>query len=492
MDDTVSLDLSLPDNILQPFLVFSGSSTLKQALECLIEIAKTTDGRWDLASKRLVVPVLQLCQFLSCPSHRNLLLSTLKLLRNLCAGEIKNQNLFIEQNGVGVLSRIVSSVGLASSSDNGILRMLLQVLGNVSLAGEEHQLVVWRQFFSSGFLEIARVRSKETCDPLCMIIYTCSGGSDGLHGDLCSDSGLEIVIEILRTATLAGFTEDWPKLLLSRIFLEESCFSSTFSRLFPVFATEKCDGTVSAVNNFGPEQAFLLSILSKTLNEGVGDVVSNDFALFVFEILKTAVGIVDFTTRGTSNLPTGSSDIDVMGYSMAILRDICACDGPKDFNQNEKESAKEILVSSGLIELLITLLRSLEPPAIIRKAMNQSEAKDGITSQSFKYCVYKGLRRDIVGIIGNCCYHRKLVQDKVRELDGIVLLLQQCVIDEENPFLREWGMWSVHNLLEGNEENLKLVASLELQGTVDVPELAQMGLRVDVDPKTHRAKLVNV
>ena len=38
----------------------------------------------------------------------------------------------------------------------------------------------------------------------------------------------------------------------------------------------------------------------------------------------------------------------------------------------------------------------------------------------------------------------------------------------------------------------RLVAELELQGSVDVPEIAGLGLRLEVDEKTRRAKLVNV
>lgn len=65
----------------------------------------------------------------------------------------------------------------------------------------------------------------------------------------------------------------------------------------------------------------------------------------------------------------------------------------------------------------------------------------------------------------------------------ILLMLQQCVTDEGNPFVREWGIWSVRNLLEGNAENQQMVADLELQGSVDVPELTGLGLKVEVDEK---------
>ncbi|PNX63759.1 ataxin-10, partial [Trifolium pratense] len=64
-----------------------------------------------------------------------------------------------------------------------------------------------------------------------------------------------------------------------------------------------------------------------------------------------------------------------------------------------------------------------------------------------------------------------------------------CVTDEDNPYLREWGIWCVRNILEGNEENQKVVAELQLQGSADdVPEISALGLQVDIDPKTRRAK----
>ncbi|KAK4426663.1 Ataxin-10 [Sesamum alatum] len=489
MDDTKSLNFSVPNNVLEPLIIASRSLTLNEALERLIETAKSSDGRLDLASKGVLLPVLELCQSASQLSGQVLLLS-IKLLRNLCAGEIANQNLFIEKDGVQILSTIISSMGLTSGSDNGILRMLLQVLGNVSLAGEQHRLVVWRHFFPLRFLDIARVQSNETCDPLCMIIYTCSEGSSDRFADLLSDQGIDIIMEIIRTVTVAGFREDGVKLLLSRVCLEKSYFWTFFSKLST--AVENSDDNVSQINHFGAQQAFLLCILSEILNERIEDfVVPNEFYSCIFRILRNAVGIVDFSTRGKSSLPTGSADIDVLGYTLSILRDISASGGPKVANQDEKGDVVDTLVSAGLIKFLITLLRDLEPPTIIRKAMIHNEAKDETTPQLLKYCPYRGFRRDVVAIIGNCSYRKKHVQDEIRELNGILLLLQQCVTDEYNPFLREWGIWSMRNVLEGNTENQQLVANLELQGSVDVPEIAGLGLRVEVDPKTRRPKLVN-
>ncbi|CAI9777968.1 unnamed protein product [Fraxinus pennsylvanica] len=415
--DGILRSIFLGSNLATPALYLSHLPLfIYKALVHLIEISRTPDGRSDLASKNILVPTLKLCQSLCSPSSRHFLLLSLKLLRNLCAGEINNQNLFIEQTGVGIVSKFFNTVVLASGSDYEIIRLSLQLLGNVSLAGEEHQLAVWRHFFPLEFLEIAKFRSKETCDPLCMVIYTCCEGNDKRMIELLTDQGLHIVVEIIRTATFAGFKEDWLKLLLSRICLDNSYFSPVFSKLFLVRSVENLDDDISTDNHFGGEHAFLLSILSEILNERIMDVtVSNDFALSILGIFTNVVGVVDFVETPNSGLPTGVADVDVLGYSLTILRDVCACGGAEGSNEHVFGDIVDVLVSSGLIELLLSLLHDLEPPLIIRKTMRQSENQEATMSSSSKHCPYKG--------------------------------------------------------------------------SVNVPEIAQLGLRVEVDPETRRAKL---
>ncbi|KAK3020366.1 hypothetical protein RJ639_047819 [Escallonia herrerae] len=193
-------------------------------------------------------------------------------------------------------------ITFASDMDYGIVRMGLQVLGNIPLPGKEHQHAVWHQFFPLEFAKIARVRRRDTCDPLCMYLEILQG-----------------LLSLSRKLSLAG-------------------------------------------------------------------------------------------------LPTGSADTDVLGYSLTILRDICACDCVM---------------------------------ALIRKATNQVQNPEAEHTYSPKLCPYKGFRKDLVAVI-------------------------------------------VRNLLEGNVENQRVVSELELQGSVNVPEIAGLGLRVEVDEKTRRAKLINV
>ncbi|KAJ6679562.1 ATAXIN-10 [Salix purpurea] len=224
-------ELSFPQkDLLEPLFTASKSSDLKETLEILIAIAKTDDGRADLASKNTLPAALKLITHLlnNLFDHEYLSLS-LRLTRNLCAGEVANQKSFIELNGVGILLTVLRIKKVASSEpDCGIIRIGLQVLANVSLAGKEHQQAIWGGLFPDELYMLAKVRSQETCDPLCMIIYGCCDGSPELVLQLCGGQGLPIVVEIIRTASLVGFGEEWLKLLLSRICLEDIYFPPLF------------------------------------------------------------------------------------------------------------------------------------------------------------------------------------------------------------------------------------------------------------------------
>ncbi|KAL6012308.1 hypothetical protein ACLOJK_002788 [Asimina triloba] len=482
MEAAPSLELPAHQSMEIPssFLLSStNSTTLDEALQSLFEASRTSDGRSHFASVKLLIPSL-----LSLISHSLYPAELpLKILRNLCAGEISNQTSFVAFRGVHIVMEAFKSQLL----DPSLGRFGLQLLGNVALAGEMHQEAVWDGFFPGGFEEIARIRESGVADPLCMIIYTCCKGNSRRMGEVCGEQGLKIISEIFTTTTAVGFKEDLLPLLVEKICFQESNFAS----LFLALSSSKNNNILQCP--FTTKQAFLLSLLQKAINQQIDEVhISSDFAVAVLEVLKNASQVVDCNTRGQSAIPTGSPAIDVLGYSLNILRDICAHEDPTESSAVSAEGSLregqvhfvDSLVSSGLLDLLLHLLRELEPPEILRKSRGQEENQG-------KVCPYIGYRSDIVAIIGNCTFQRKRVQDEIRRQNGILLLMQQCVVDKDNPYLREWGIWAVRNLLEGNMENQREVSEMELRGPANTPEITGLGLRVEVDPKSQRAKLVN-
>ena len=62
--------------------------------------------------------------------------------------------------------------------------------------------------------------------------------------------------------------------------------------------------------------------------------------------------------------------------------------------------------------------------------------------------------------------------------------------DDDNPLVREYGLWAVRNLCEGSESIQESISSLRACSTVDSPDLQQMGMQLELDGQTGKPKLV--
>ncbi|KAH8116389.1 spinocerebellar ataxia type 10 protein domain-containing protein [Phellopilus nigrolimitatus] len=130
-------------------------------------------------------------------------------------------------------------------------------------------------------------------------------------------------------------------------------------------------------------------------------------------------------------------------------------------------------LGGGLIENLIELLRVLDAflPRIMfgkiswstpRPATPLAPNQPEINITGFNY-----LKRDLVRLLGILCYENRAVQDRVRVCDGITVVMNLCVADERNPYLREHALFSLRNLLHENVENQAVVDAIKPMGIWD-------------------------
>ncbi|KAH7929116.1 hypothetical protein BV22DRAFT_1003495 [Leucogyrophana mollusca] len=77
------------------------------------------------------------------------------------------------------------------------------------------------------------------------------------------------------------------------------------------------------------------------------------------------------------------------------------------------------------------------------------------------------VKRDLVRLLGILCHRDKGVQDRIRDINGIPVIMNMCVVDERNPYLREHAILTLRNLLEGNKENQAVVDSIQPSGRWD-------------------------
>lgn len=572
IQERILMELAYSNGAAQP-------SDFNYVLEFLVFYSRSDDGRRKLGKLGALTSLLKYLSSLSLSliDHNNqeeankykLICTVVKILRNLCAGEISNQSSFIHGRGLEITTSLVNSIlpfnsGVTqieanfSSQEKDVCRMILQLLGNVSVAGDEHQSAIWKAFFPGIFSGFALIQNPKIHEPLCMIIYTCCKDNQGRLKELCGNVGSPIFAGLLWTSQTVGSEGDWLELLVIK-----SCFVEPY--FAPLFSSLRSQEVLSVYqvrddgDTFTPEQAYLLRMIAICLTHQMDDIsplvnsreckpVLRDYVTFLIELLSQAERSTGTRSATPQTLPTGFPDIDVLGFSLNILRDLCVLEDSPSIDmlgssettiqtqETRNLSVVDSLISSDLIQLMIHLLHELGPPEAVKKATLQSVpgspnpskkdtdqlevrasniSKDignalpvthsdpsllhdeigGETPhvhQTEKICPYKGYRRDIVSVLANATFRRKHVQDQIREGGGLLLLLQQCVVDENNSFLREWGLWAIRNLLEGNRENQREVAELELQSSVNTPAIAQMGLRVELDQTTKRPKLFNL
>lgn len=496
------------------------------ALQRLIQLSRSPSVRNVLATRDAVSFLVRL---IALDSSSLLLL--LKLLRNICAGNSFNQDSFLHSNGVDSVARVVDralNLQLHRQLEMGsTLQVCLQLLGNACGAGSAQRDAVWNAFFPDRFRNLALVKDEgNIMDPLCMVIYTCCHGNIQRLEDLCHRDGALLLSSCLQAVSLYGVlckgAGDWLHLLLLELCSKESLVPLLFAHLQGPFeeGIQECQ--------FSAEQVALLACLLDVLvEEHSHDIIQQNKAdlhamiELLAQILRDASRCYLTSHLTTSNIvlhttcPCNIPVIDVLGYTLELLKAFSGLEcGDQDSGSSfDRTSVVDKLLQEGVIKLCIELLEGMGPPELIVRAMQRSNADvnnrghklNGIDVQEgFRdnaeeplkvtraVLPYRGYRRDLVAVIGNAAYRNRAVQDAVRHFGGLFLLLQQCVVDEANPYLREWGLWAIRNLVENNMENSKELAELQLRGSFTPVELAEMGYKVEMDSALGRPKLVNL
>ncbi|KAF0029578.1 hypothetical protein F2P81_018683 [Scophthalmus maximus] len=136
-------------------------------------------------------------------------------------------------------------------------------------------------------------------------------------------------------------------------------------------------------------------------------------------------------------------------------------------------------------DLLVTTVELLGQVHSIGKASkNIFSAAQNFSSlsgdgDSSSYSPVISFKAHLIRLIGNLCHSNTNNQEKVRELDGLPLILDNCNIDSNNPFISQWAIFAIRNILENNTQNQELVADLERQGPADYSALRELGFLVE-------------
>ncbi|CAI4037633.1 hypothetical protein SMKI_03G1110 [Saccharomyces mikatae IFO 1815] len=96
----------------------------------------------------------------------------------------------------------------------------------------------------------------------------------------------------------------------------------------------------------------------------------------------------------------------------------------------------------------------------------------------------------IIEILASLVYAHPEIQDQITELGGLGLILSNCVIDDNDPFIKERAIVCLKFLLKNNAKNQEYVKKMEAQDVVQDDALSKAGYEISVE-KGGKVRLVS-
>ncbi|XP_014185117.2 ataxin-10 [Haplochromis burtoni] len=378
--------------------------------------------------------------------------------RNSCVQSIRNQSLLRELGFIDVslkLLRFLSTVNMEiPDTIFEPLRCGIQFLGNLAVGNQLCKDDIWMISFPDLFLQLLSTDDEKTVNYTSMVIHTCL--DEAKVEDLSKPQNIELALRVMELCRTQPEL-DWTVLIATQHFLKSS----------------------SLVENMYSEMShhdrvtLLELLLAQLREEGSEDCgIPPSVARFLATSFQKGCGAV-------LTLATGSASSDeVLQEALTVisLLDVL-CEMTSDH--------KQFMFLQDHPDLLVTTVELLEQVHATGKASkNIFSAAQNFSSfsgdgDSSSYSPVISFKAHLIRLIGNLCHSNTNNQNKVRELEGISLILDNCNIDSNNPFISQWAIFTIRNLLEHNSENQKLIATLERCGTADYSALRELGFLVE-------------
>lgn len=149
---------------------------------------------------------------------------------------------------------------------------------------------------------------------------------------------------------------------------------------------------------------------------------------------------------------------------------MCEFDILENIGIKASESIKKLLCP---VVTLLNVSRKLPN----RSKLRDEHPKDADHGDISDFVKTKTAALSILGLILSCDPE---ASDEVRDLGGLTTVLECCVIDTNQPYMKEHAIVCLRYLLQGNHENQKIVAGLEAKRLADPDALAQCGYEADI------------
>ncbi|XP_038009205.1 ataxin-10 [Motacilla alba alba] len=374
-----------------------------------------------------------------------------RCLRNACVECAKNQHVL---RNLGLISTSVHLIKLL----HGIqikeellltaLRCSLQFLGNIAAGNGDSQNSIWKCAFPDLFLTCLTYSDEKIVTYCCMVLFTCLN-SERVR-ELLDPGNLTVALHVLRVYK-EQLDSEWSFLIVTEHLL-------------------KCPELVKALyaKLSNQERVTLLELMMVKVNDK-NSLTSEEMNVFVSHADFLADCFQEKCGAVLKLTAAAAAEDEEALVTIRLLDVLC------EMTSNSSQ-LEHLQAFPGLLETAVDTLRLTHLAG--KQAVNIFTATHAVTGQEEISHPAIGFKSHLIRLIGNLCYKNKENQDKVYDLDGISLILDNCSIDDNNPFVSQWAVYAIRNLTEQNERNQALIAQLEHRGLADSSALERMGLEI--------------
>ncbi|XP_077122750.1 ataxin-10 isoform X1 [Ranitomeya variabilis] len=375
-----------------------------------------------------------------------------RCLRNACVQCPPNQDTIRNVGLIDTATTLLQIFSTSGSSEESLLvafRCGLQFLGNVAGGNRASQNSIWERAFPQVFLTCLTHEDDKVSAYGSMVLYTCMG--EDKVADLLEPANLTIALGVITAYSKRSDTE-WLYLIVT------DCFLRCPELVKQIYASQSHADRITLLELFLSKvsEKSPLTEREQTNLQQIAEFLSDCFQKQCQAVLKLAA--------------PGSCEEEEALVVISLLDLLCEM-------TSDADHLGCLQRCPGLLDTVIDTLRLTHLAGKQSKNVFTSTHTASLGSDLTHAAV--GFKAHLIRLIANLCYKNRENQDKIHQLDGIPLILDNCSIDDNNPFLNQWAVYAIRNLTEHNEKNQEQIASMERQGLADTSLLESMGLHVE-------------
>ncbi|KAI9190840.1 spinocerebellar ataxia type 10 protein domain-containing protein [Polychytrium aggregatum] len=459
-------------------------------------------------------------------NHANLL-----LVRNLCAAVPDNQSSACAHNIYVTVSEILSYLccWLTSTTDPAAdvqqkaitcINIGTQTLANMMTGNADVMNRCWPTFFTGSdvLIQLLQIPNDDTCRYALMWIFNSINKDRTRSLYLLQTPPGRLVLKELLNKTTDSYPDDEVFTIIYAVFCSMVELDLTGEILMALMKLRQGEGCKSLVPSWALNFFKLLDGIIETRyrNHSTTGITLKP----ALNLAKMAGAFVDFLKKETESIiariPNGieriiyiaeqavrsqrshlqeipeqlstasegdAADEEIrrvlFGNELDALVLVLQCLAKVAYDM-DTEAKVRLCQESTLLKSLLDLL-SLAEQLHPRKKLASAKTMNLEPDLEVEHRGLFMLKCDAIKVIGNLCYHCKEIQDEMRNIGVIQVVLNHCTLDDNNPFIREYALFAIRNLCYNNLENQALIDSLEARGVAQSQDLNEMGVEAVID-----------